>query len=364
MLLMKCGPIFLVSLLMAGTAWADDVGRREDEARTACLAGDYSKGVAILSQLFVKTRLADFIYNQGRCFEQNHRYEDAIARFEEFLRVSKKLSKRDRAETKEHIEGCRKSLGREAPVVERVAEPSGKEGKDRAARKACLTGDPATGVALLSDMYLDTKDPTHLFNQGRCFEQNRRYEDAIARFREYLEKAKDLSAEDRLDTDRHIAKCESFLREKPQEGAKTESRTPPTDKLPVGEASPALPPQTTPTVSLDTAAAAPADRPGSGLRLAGGIVAGVGVAGLATGLFLNLRVNSMSSDLEKDWSSGTNSSRQDYKTGAWIAYGAGAACVVGGAVLYYLGWRTGEHALAIGPAVGPNMAGTFLSGAF
>jgi hypothetical protein len=98
--------------------------------------------------------------------------------------------------------------------------------------------------------------------------------------------------------------------------------------------------------------------------LAGGIVAGVGVAGLATGLFLNLRVNSMSSDLEKDWSSGTNSSRQDYKTGAWIAYGTGAACVVGGAVLYYLGWRKGEHALVIGPAVGPNMAGTFLSGAF
>ena len=120
-------------------------------------------------------------------------------------------------------------------------------------------------------------------------------------------------------------------------------------------------------MSLDTTATSRVGRPGYGLRLVGGIVAGVGVAGLATGLRLNLKANSMSSDLEKDWSSAINSSRQDYKTGAWIAYGAGAACLVGGAVLYYLGWQNrehAEHALVIGPAIGPNMAGTFLAGVF
>ena len=46
---------------------------------------------------------------------------------------------------------------------------------------ACLSGDYTKGVAILSELFVDTKDPTYLFNQGRCFEQNRRYDDAIAR---------------------------------------------------------------------------------------------------------------------------------------------------------------------------------------
>src|ERR1035437_1796518 len=61
-----------------------------------------------------------------------------------------------------------------------------KQSQERAARKACLTGDYAKGVAILSDLFIEYRDATFLFNQGRCFEQNRRYEDAIARFEEYL----------------------------------------------------------------------------------------------------------------------------------------------------------------------------------
>jgi hypothetical protein len=58
--------------------------------------------------------------------------------------------------------------------------------QERAARKACLKGDYGKGVDILADLFVDTKDPTYIFNQGRCFEQNRRYEDAIGRFEEYL----------------------------------------------------------------------------------------------------------------------------------------------------------------------------------
>jgi hypothetical protein len=235
---------------------------------------------------------------------------------------------------------------------------TGREEKERAAKKACLTGDPVAGVVILTDLYLDSGDPTYLFNQGRCFEQNRRYEDAIGRFREYLEKAKNLSAEEKADTQRHIATCQSYLREQSveKEGRKVPSVA--VEKPPVAE---------TGSTEVVVGSGAPSTgRPGTGLRIAGGIVAGLGVAGLVTGLVLNLKVNGMSSDLEADWNPGTNSTREDYKTAGWIAYGAGAACVAGGMVLYYLGWRRAGSAasVAVIPTVGPEMAGTLVVGSF
>jgi hypothetical protein len=54
--------------------------------------------------------------------------------------------------------------------------------KERAARKACLSGNFAQGVEILSDLFIDTRDPTYIFNQGRCFEQNNRYDEALGRF--------------------------------------------------------------------------------------------------------------------------------------------------------------------------------------
>jgi len=81
---------------------------------------------------------------------------------------------------------------------------------------------------------------------------------------------------------------------------------------------------------------------------------------------LNIKANSMSSNLEADWNPGTNSTREGYKTAGWIAYGGGSACIIAGTVLYYLGWRHGEreHSVAVVPAAGPGMAGTFVVGAF
>jgi TolA-binding protein len=354
--------LVIVSLLSAGTAWAKDLESRENAARAACLSGEYAKGVSILSQLFVETAEAVHIYNQGRCFEQNRRYEDAIARFQEFLRVGKKSGKGAKDDAQKHMADCQRLLAQQSseatPGDTLTAKQSGKETKVRAAKKACLTGDPVAGVAILTDLYLDTNDPTHLFNQGRCFEQNRRYDDAIGRFREYLEKAKNLSPEEKADTQRHIANCDSYLREKPVEAA-----TPAAPKVAV-EKAPAV--ESKPAAVLMAAPAPSTGRGGSGLRAAGGVVAAVGVAGLVTGLVLNLKANSMSSNLEADWNPGTNSTREGYKTAGWIGYGGGAACLVAGTVLYYLGWRRGERdsSVALVPTAGPDMAGALVMGAF
>jgi tetratricopeptide (TPR) repeat protein len=100
-------------LLAAPAAQAKDADAKERAAKTACLAGDYAKGVAILSELYVSTNDPVFIYNQGRCFEQNHRYEDAISRFREYLRVGKQISRTDKADAQKHIADCKELLGKQ-----------------------------------------------------------------------------------------------------------------------------------------------------------------------------------------------------------------------------------------------------------
>jgi hypothetical protein len=99
-----------------------------------------------------------------------------------------------------------------------------REAQERAAKKACLVGDTAKGVEILADLFVDTNEPTYIYNQGRCFEQNRMYQDAIGRFREYLVKAKRATPDEKADTEKHIADCQTYLAE--AEAAKAAS--PPT----------------------------------------------------------------------------------------------------------------------------------------
>ena len=86
------------------------------------------------------------------------------------------------------------------------------------------------------------------------------------------------------------------------------------------------------------------------------VTASAGGALLITGILLNLKVNSMSKDLENHYLTSTNSSRENYKTFSQVSYGVGAACVAGGAVLYYLGLRSGNASSAqvtLAPALAP-----------
>ncbi len=246
------------------------------------------------------------------------------------------------------------------------ADSAGRAAKEKEAKRACLTGDPTKGVAILTDLYLDTNNPTFIYNQGRCFEQNRRYEDAIGRFREYLVKAKHLSVAERADTESHIAACQSYLHEKVAPAAQPEP-APGTNPPPSAEP-PALQPQ--PAEGAPLLTEAPATSPktasrGSGLRVAGLVVTAVGAAGALTGLILNLQANKMASDVEKNYNTDTDSKRKSYETWGWVGYGAGAACVVGGAILYVVGWRMGANSsVALVPSLGSGIAGATLSGAF
>jgi hypothetical protein len=249
-----------------------------------------------------------------------------------------------------------------------AARAASKDAKERAAKKACLAGDTAKGVELLAGLYVDTNDPTFIFDQGRCFELAHRYEDALSRFREYLMKVVNPSDQDKADTDKHIAACQSYL------AAQAAVAQPPAPaeaaKVPTPLAAPvATQPAPAPPMVVSASQSIPARDSGSGLRTAGIITASVGGAALLAGVELNLKVNSMTSDLEQpnNYNRSTDSTRKDYKTMAWIGYSVGAACVASGAVLYYLGWSRGHDSsatLALAPAVAPGTVGAVLAGGF
>jgi tetratricopeptide (TPR) repeat protein len=249
------------------------------------------------------------------------------------------------------------------------SDAANREAKERSAKKACLAGDVAKGVAILAELYVDSDDANYMFNQGRCFEQNRRYEDAIARFREYLAKATNAPAADKAEAEGHIAACERYLGKPgggPQAAQPTVAAQPSPDPIPPAGAAPASP------ADAGLARAAVMPRPeshGSGLRITGVVTAVVGAGALITGVALNLKVNRMTEDLEKPYgyNASTDSTRKDYKTLGWISYGVGAACMAAGAALYYLGWQTdraSSPALAIAPWAGPRTAGALLTGGF
>ena len=242
----------------------------------------------------------------------------------------------------------------------RLAWAGNAETKERAARTACLSGDYANGVALLSELFVDTKDATYIYNQGRCFEQNRRYEDAIARFQEYLRAGKRLGKDEKADAQKHIADCKELLASQPSQ---------PPVVPPAPQPAPVPAPVAPVPVVVHPTSGQQVTASGSGLRTAGIVTAAVGGVALVAGVILNLKVNTMADDLQKTdgYTAGKESDRKTYETLGWAGYGVGAACIATGAVLYVLGLRSGAPAstsVALVPTFAPGQAGAVVKGAF
>jgi hypothetical protein len=85
------------------------------------------------------------------------------------------------------------------------------------AQEDCLSGKTDSGVALLAKLYALTGQPNYIYNQGRCYEQAARPEDAINKFREYLRVAKNASASERADAEKHIVECRALKAEQDRE---------------------------------------------------------------------------------------------------------------------------------------------------
>ena len=233
------------------------------------------------------------------------------------------------------------------------------------ARRACLSGDYERGVSILTDLFVRTKQPDWVYNQGRCLEQNARYEEAILRFEEYLRLTKGSKAQDRAAAEDHIAECRSKLVKTEQivpPPTRPETMTPP----PVVAQEPAPSQEVVQAPSAEPSQAQPA-RGRTGLRIAG-IVAGVlGGASLTTAVLFNLKANGMADDLNRPegYDQDKVSERNTKETLSWVGYGVGAACLAGGAILLYLGYR-GDNSprMALTPSIAPGQAGLNFQGRF
>lgn len=273
------------------------------------------------------------------------------------------------------------------PGVLPSASAAAKEGKDKLAKTACLSGDYAKGVALLAELYVSTDDIAHLYNQGRCFEQNGKYEEAIVRFREFQRKNADAGNPPDADAEKHIADCQALLDKQrpasapamvaPVSAPPTQPSVPaPAESIhaagPVSGPGTATQPGPGP---VDLATATSRDS-GAGMRIAGIASFAVGVAGVATGVVLNLKANSLADDLDGSASTknssttlytrSAESSRSTYETFSWVGYGVGGVCLAAGAVLYYFGRsRAAGHVnVALSPVAGAGQVGAVVQGAF
>jgi hypothetical protein len=219
---------------------------------------------------------------------------------------------------------------------ERTRHSSG-SAKEKAAKKACVTGDVKTGIDILGDLYVDTADATYVFNQGRCYEQNRRLEDAIDRFREYLRKIPDAPAKDKAEANAHIADCEALL------AKQTGRTTAPAPQAPPQPILAAVPPaQVQPPLAVVPAQTLVPRSDGRGLRIAGAITTAAGICAVGTGVILASKERSLTNEINAKYSQSKESTRASYESWGYVTYGVGAAAMVGGAVLYYLGWRSGQ----------------------
>jgi hypothetical protein len=247
-------------------------------------------------------------------------------------------------------------------------------------------------------------DPTFIYNQGRCFEQNRRYEDAIARFQEYLRAGKKLSKADQADAQKHIRDCKELLVGQPSQPSAPASvavalpgpvaplgaaatpvpvapapavtRQPavqpitsaPAPVASIGTPTPTpVPPPVTPDVSTKPAPPSSNASQDSGLRVAGIVCAAVGLVAVGTGFGLAMETRSMSSDAEKN-GGGTQAQedrRKTLETWGWVSYGVGAAAIASGVVLYIVGWpRDHSTNVALLPTLAPEGASMILRGSF
>jgi hypothetical protein len=217
--------------------------------------------------------------------------------------------------------------------------------REAEAKTACLAGRVDRGIELLAQLYTDSRDPNHIFNQGRCFEQNNRSEEALSRFREYLRKAKDLAPEERQEVDQHIRDCEARVVERPR--VKEE---------------PAI------AVTAVQPAAAPSEgdaRRVKLLRTGSYIAGGVGVAAVAFGMAMSLRTRSLSSSFEQEHGgAGQPFDRQAFASGQrtavlqWVGYGVGAAALGTAVALQYLSRRQRpDTRVALVPALSMRGAG-------
>jgi len=228
--------------------------------------------------------------------------------------------------------------------------------RPRAALGACAAGDVKKGIAILAELYAETRNPSFVFNQARCYQQNGELEAARLRFDEYLRVGKDEPPAD-------IQRAQGFIKEIDD----TLARRPPVAPV-VTTPSPAAPAAPEP-------GPAPSEGRASYFRVTGFVLTALGVVAVGAGVYLSMKVQSTSQDVEKRFANMAVvtdpaslqrelSDGGRYETWQWVSYGIGVAALAGAATTFALsGFRfSSAHApeqasVSLAPVFAPGHTG-------
>jgi hypothetical protein len=217
---------------------------------------------------------------------------------------------------------------------------SGGDTRQQKAKQACAAGRVEEGVEILAALYAESGDVNYVYNQGRCYQQNGRVDQALNRFHEYLRRATSATAQERQEVQGFIDELERQRERAAAPG--------------------------------DADRAADATRAGR-LRKVGLTAAAVGAVAVATGVVLSLKVRSSERDVEQyvrdhqplaDPVEVASKMRAGgrLETFQWVAYGAGVAALAAGVSCYLLGLRApGQAPVALSVAPGPHALSTTMT---
>lgn len=243
-------------------------------------------------------------------------------------------------------------------VVMAAPPAASQDPRAQEARKACAAGDVDRGIKLLADLISENGDPNALYNQGRCYQQNGRHEQAISRFREYLRTARDIPSDEARTVEGYIKELEAELDAKARREIAPPAATTPTTTMTPPTSVPAAP-------SADVTSS-----DGRSLRIASIALGVLSVAALGTGIYAAMRVDAINDRIA---AKEPPISAEDYQAWSregeraevlqWVGYGVSAGALAG-AITCYLLSTSAERARPVAartprllPLLSPTSAG-------
>jgi hypothetical protein len=147
------------------------------------------------------------------------------------------------------------------------------------ARADFAAGRYAEALDAFAKLYAETLHPTYLRNVGRCYQNMNQYERAASSFRDYLRKAKDLSADERKEVEGFIDDMDRAKKKEQEDAAAAALAAKPVVAPPPPAATLVTPPAPPPP------APAPGPAPFYTKAWFWGVVGGVVAAGVVGGLW-------------------------------------------------------------------------------
>ena len=214
-------------------------------------------------------------------------------------------------------------------------------------------GEYTDAIAAWRQAYLVEPKPLLLFNLGQAYRLSGDCAQALTFYDSYLREEKAIKNQD--DVDRAVAECKAA---KPAEPAQVVAPVPPPPAEPAAATPPPVPTTATPHGDVVATATIRDPHRGHTERIVGLAFGAAGVASGAFGIYFAIHGKQLSNDLNgwnQAWGPAQESEQragEAANTRAWLFGGAGVACVVAGAVTYWLGARAATSDVALVPTRG------------